>query len=133
VNDPIITGYQLTVIGQSRQAKKTVQFIPADTTKVSCRDAGAGHEGLWDVTVQFCYDTSTCGPPTEATRIHITAGNRDSRHRPSILAKCFLLAKRVSFETEGRVNTTRQYQEYGWSSRLTERKLYTGSHSIILQ
>lgn len=73
VNDPNVTEYQLTVIDQSRQAEKTVQFIPADTTKVSCRDAGADHEGLWDVTVQSCYDTSTCGPPTEVARIHIIA------------------------------------------------------------
>lgn len=64
---------QLTVIDQSRQAEKSVHFIPADTTKVSCRDAGAGHEGLWDVTVQSCYDTSTCSAPTDVTRIHITS------------------------------------------------------------
>ncbi len=67
-----VTGYQLTVIDRSRQEKKTVRFIPADTTKVSCKDAGADHEGLWDVTVQSCYDTSTCGPPTEVAQIHIT-------------------------------------------------------------
>jgi hypothetical protein len=72
-NDPKVTGYQLTVIDQSKQAKKTVRFIPADTTKVSCKDAGAGHEGLWDVTVQSCYDKSTCGPPTEVAHMHITA------------------------------------------------------------
>jgi hypothetical protein len=113
VNDPKISGYQLTVIGQSRQAKKTVQFIPADTSKVSCRDSGAGHEGLWDVTVQSC--------------------NRDIRHHPSVPAECFLLAKRVSFQTEGRVNTTRQYQEYEWSSRLKERDLYNHSLNITLQ
>lgn len=72
-SDPKVIGYQLTVIDQSRQAKKTVRYIPANTTKVSCRDAGASHEGLWDVTVQSCYDKSTCGPPTEAVPIHITA------------------------------------------------------------
>ena len=67
-----VTGYQLTVIDQSKQAKKTVRFIPANTTKVSCRDAGANHEGLWDVTVQSCFDKSTCGPPTNVVRMHIT-------------------------------------------------------------
>ena len=72
-NDPKVTGYQLTVIGQSKQAKKTVRFIPADTTTVSCKDAGADHEGMWDVTVQSCYGKSTCGPPTEAVHMHITA------------------------------------------------------------
>ena len=72
-NDPKITGYQLTVIDQSIPAKKTVRFIPANTTTVSCRNAGANHEGLWDVTVQSCYDKSTCGPPTEIEPIHITA------------------------------------------------------------
>lgn len=71
-NDPKVTGYQLTVIDQNKQAKKTVRFIPADTTKVSCSDAGASHEGTWDVTVQSCYDKSTCGPPAEIARIHIT-------------------------------------------------------------
>ena len=70
-SDPKVTGYQLTVIDQSRQALKTVRFIPADTTKISCKDAGADHEGLWDVTVQSCYDRSTCGPPTEVARIQI--------------------------------------------------------------
>jgi len=72
-DDPKITGYQLTVIDQSKSAKKTVRFIPVGTTKVSCKDAGASHEGLWDVTVQSCYDASTCGPPTEAARVHITS------------------------------------------------------------
>jgi hypothetical protein len=71
--NPKVTGYQLTVIDQSNQAKKTARFIPADTTKVSCKDAGASHEGLWDIIVQSCYDKSTCGPPTEVARIHITA------------------------------------------------------------
>jgi hypothetical protein len=71
-NNQKVTGYQLTVIDRNRQAKKTVRFIPADTTKVSCKDAGADHEGLWDVTVQSCYDRSTCGPPTEVAHIHIT-------------------------------------------------------------
>jgi hypothetical protein len=73
VTDPKVTGYQLTVIDRSRQAEETVQFIPADITKVSCSDAGASHEGLWDVTVQSCYDTSTCDLPTEVARIYITA------------------------------------------------------------
>lgn len=41
-NDPKVTGYQLTVIDQSKEAKKTVRFIPADTTKIPCSDAGAG-------------------------------------------------------------------------------------------
>ena len=71
--DPKVTGHQLTVTGQSKQAKKTVRFIPANTTTVSCKDAGANHEGLWDVTVQSCYDKSTCGPPTETAHMHITA------------------------------------------------------------
>jgi hypothetical protein len=72
-SDPRLTEYQLTVIDQSMQAKKTVRFIPAGTTKVSCRDAGADHEGLWDVTVQSCYGKSTCSSPTDVARIHITA------------------------------------------------------------
>jgi hypothetical protein len=72
-NDPKVTGYQITVIDQSKQTKKTVRFIPTNTSKISCKDAGADHEGLWDVTVQSCYDKSTCGPPTEAARMHITA------------------------------------------------------------
>lgn len=71
-NDPKVTGYQITVIDQSKQAKKTVRFIPANTAKISCTDAGADHEGLWDVTVQSFYDKSTCGLPTEAARMHIT-------------------------------------------------------------
>ena len=73
VDDPKVTGYQLTVIDQSERAKQVVQFIPVDTTKVSCGDAGANHEGLWGVTVQACYDKSTCGSPTEVTRMYITA------------------------------------------------------------
>jgi len=72
-SDPKVTGYQLTVIDQSERAKQVVQFILADTTKVSCRDAGANHEGLWGVTVQACYDKSACGSPTEVTRTYITA------------------------------------------------------------
>jgi hypothetical protein len=72
-NDQKVTGYQLTVIDRSRQATNTVRFIPIDTTKISCKDAGADHEGLWDVTVQSCYDKTTCGPPTEAISLHITA------------------------------------------------------------
>jgi len=73
VHDPKVTGYQVTVTDESKQANKVVRFIPADTTKVSCKDAGAGHEGLWGVTVQSCYDKTTCGLPTEVARIRITA------------------------------------------------------------
>lgn len=72
-NDPKVTEYQLTVTDESNQAKKVVQFIPAATTKVSCREAGASHEGLWGVTVQSCYDKTTCGPPTQTARMRITA------------------------------------------------------------
>ena len=72
-NAPNVTGYQLTVIDQSNQAKKAVHFIPAHTTKITCKDAGASHEGLWEVTVQSCYDTSTCGSPSEVVPMHITA------------------------------------------------------------
>ena len=71
--DPKVTVYQLTVIDQSKQPKKTMRFIPADTTKVSCKDAGAGHEGLWEVTVQSCYNKTRCSLPTEVVRMHITA------------------------------------------------------------
>jgi hypothetical protein len=70
-NNPKVTWYQLTLIDQSKQAK-IVRFIPAETTTVSCQDAGANHEGVWEVTVQSCYDKSTCGLPTEAARMHIT-------------------------------------------------------------
>ena len=72
-NDPKVTGYQLTVIDPNKQAKTTVRFIPADTTKISCSDAGANHEGLWDVTVQSCYNKTTCSSPTDVARMHITA------------------------------------------------------------
>ncbi|TKB65217.1 MAG: hypothetical protein E8D47_08820 [Nitrospira sp.] len=72
-NDQKVTGYQLTVIDQNKQAKRTVRFIPASITKVSCKDAGADHEGEWGVTVQSCYDKSTCGSPTEIAHIQITA------------------------------------------------------------
>ena len=72
-HDQKVTGYQLTVIDRSNQAKKEVRFIPAHTRKISCKDAGATHEGLWDVTVQSCYDTSTCGSPSEVVPLHITA------------------------------------------------------------
>ena len=72
-SDPKITEYQLTVTDQSMPAKKTVRFIPAGTTKVSCRDAGADHEGPWDVTVQSCYGKSTCSAPADVARIRITA------------------------------------------------------------
>ena len=72
-NDPKVTGYQLTVTDQSNQASKEVHFIPVNTTKIACKDAGASHEGLWNVTVQACYDKSTCGSPSEIVPIHITA------------------------------------------------------------
>jgi len=36
-------------------------------------EAGANHEGLWDVPVQSCYDKLRCGPPTDVARMHITA------------------------------------------------------------
>lgn len=73
VNDPKITGYQLTVINQDNPAERTVLFIPAETTKVPCGDAGANHEGLWDVTVQSCYDTATYGSPTDVVRMRIAS------------------------------------------------------------
>jgi hypothetical protein len=72
-NDLKVTLYQVTVADESKQGKNTVRFIPANNTKISCKDAGADHEGAWDVTVQSCYDKSTCGPSTEVIRIHITA------------------------------------------------------------
>jgi hypothetical protein len=72
-NDPKVTLYQVTVTDESKQGKKTVRFIPASNTKLSCKDAGADHDGAWDVTVQSCYDKSMCGPSTEVVRIHITA------------------------------------------------------------
>ena len=72
-NDSKVTGYQLTVIDQSNQNNKAVHFIPAQTTKISCKDAGANHEGLWGVSVQSCYDKSTCGSPTEVVPMQITA------------------------------------------------------------
>jgi hypothetical protein len=72
-SDLKVMGYQLTVINQSRPANSIVRFVPAHTTKVSCKDAGANHAGLWDVTVQSCYDKTTCGPPTEVATIHITS------------------------------------------------------------
>src|SRR4051794_32807852 len=53
-NDPKVTKHQLTVIDQSDQTKKEVHFMPAYATKVSCKDAGVNHEGLWDVTLQSC-------------------------------------------------------------------------------
>jgi hypothetical protein len=71
--DQKVTGYQLTVIDRSNQAKKKVPFIPAHTTKMSCKDAGASHEGPWDVTVQSCYDQLRCGSPSEVVPFHITA------------------------------------------------------------
>ena len=71
VSDPKVTRYQLTVIDQNNPAESTVLFIPAETTKVFCRDAGAGHEGLWGGTVQSCYDRSTCGSPTDVLRMRI--------------------------------------------------------------
>lgn len=72
-NDPKVTLYQVTVAHESKQGKKIVHFIPASNTKMSCKDAGADHEGTWGVTVQSCYDKSLCGSSTEVVRIHITA------------------------------------------------------------
>ncbi len=72
-NDPKVTLYQVTVTDESKQGKKTVRFIPANNTQMSCKDAGADHEGTWDVTVQSYYDKSMCGPSTEVIRMHITA------------------------------------------------------------
>ena len=72
-NDTKVTGYQLTVIDQSNRAIKEVRFIPVNTTKIACKDAGASHEGLWNVTIQACYDKSTCGSTSEAIPMHITA------------------------------------------------------------
>jgi hypothetical protein len=72
-NDPKVTGYQLTLIDQSNQAKKIVQFIPAETPQISCTDVGADHERLWAVTVQSCYDKLTCGSPTDVALMQITA------------------------------------------------------------
>ena len=73
VNDPKVTRYQLTVINQENPAKKTVLIIPAETTKLSCQNAGADHEGLWGVTVQSCYDTFTCSVPTDIVRMRIAS------------------------------------------------------------
>ena len=73
MNNPKVTWYQVTVADESKEAKKIIRFILANNTKVSCQDAGADHEGTWAVTVQSCYDKLTCGPPTEVTRIRITA------------------------------------------------------------
>ncbi|HZD12250.1 MAG TPA: hypothetical protein VE177_01860 [Candidatus Binatus sp.] len=72
-NDPKVTWYQLTVIDQRDQVHKAVRFIPANITKISCRDAGANHEGLWDISVQSCFDKATCGSPSEVVPIHIIA------------------------------------------------------------
>jgi len=72
-NDPKVTGYQLTVIDRSNQAMEEMRFIPAHTTKMSCKNAGASHEGLWDVTVQSCYDALKCGSPSEVVPFGITA------------------------------------------------------------
>jgi hypothetical protein len=72
-NDPKVTRYQLTVINQENPAEKTVLIIPAETTKLSCQNAGADHEGLWGVTVQSCYDTFTCSAPTEIVRMRIAS------------------------------------------------------------
>ena len=73
VVDPKVTGYQLTVIDQDNPAESRVLFIPAEKTKVSCRNAGASYEGLWGVTVQSCYDTSTCGSPTDVIHMRIVS------------------------------------------------------------
>jgi hypothetical protein len=72
-NDPKVTRYQLTVINQENPAEKTVLIIPAETTKLPCKDAGADHEGLWGVTVQSCYDTFTCSVPTDIVRMRIAS------------------------------------------------------------
>ena len=73
VNDPKVTRYQLTVINQENPAEKTVLIIPAETTKLSCQNAGADHEGLWGVTVQSCYDTFTCSVPSDIVRMRIAS------------------------------------------------------------
>jgi hypothetical protein len=73
INDPKVTRYQLTVINQENPAEKTVLIIPAETTKLPCKDAGANHEGLWEVTVQSCYDTFTCSVPTDIVRMRIAS------------------------------------------------------------
>ncbi len=73
VNDPKVIRYQLTVINQENPAEKTVLIIPAETTKLPCKDAGANHEGLWGVTVQSCYDTFTCSVPTDIVRMRIAS------------------------------------------------------------
>ena len=72
-NDPKVIRYQLTVINQENPAEKTVLIIPAETTKLPCKDAGANHEGLWGVTVQSCYDTFTCSVPTDIVRMRIAS------------------------------------------------------------
>lgn len=72
-NDPKVTDYHLIMIDQSNETIKTERFIPADTTTVSCKHAGADHAGLWGVVLRSCYDKSTCGAPTETAYIHITA------------------------------------------------------------
>ena len=73
VNDPKVTRYHLTVINQENPAEKTVLIIPADTTKLPCKDAGADHEGPWGVIVQFCDDTFTCSVPTDIVRMRIAS------------------------------------------------------------
>ena len=72
-NDPKVTRYQLTVTNQENPAENTVLIIPAETTKLSCQNAGADHEGLWGVTVQSCYDTFTCSVPTDIVRMRIAS------------------------------------------------------------
>lgn len=72
-NDPKVTRYQLTVINQENPAEKTVLIFSAETTKLSCQNAGADHEGLWGVTVQSCYDTFTCSAPTDIVRMRIAS------------------------------------------------------------
>jgi hypothetical protein len=72
-NDPKVTRDQLTVINQESPAEKTVLIMPAETTKLPCKDAGANHEGLWEVTVQSCYDTFTCSVPTDIVRMRIAS------------------------------------------------------------
>jgi hypothetical protein len=43
--------------------------MPAYATKVSCKDAGVNHEGLWNVAVQSCSDTTNVWCPKRG-RIH---------------------------------------------------------------
>ena len=55
--NPKVTGYQLNVFDRSDQSKKAVRFIPADTTNISCKEAGAS-----SLTSQYrpCSKAKTC-------------------------------------------------------------------------